>query len=311
MSDTHENCLRARLERLEREYDCLKRRAVRAKQVAVLLVAGSLSVLLCGNVSPDNGKLVEAQQFVLRDGEGRLGGRFEMNEKDGASLRLYDRGERSRLWLRVKPTGEADVALADQNARLRFLVSMSDDNSAKLTFLAPDGTGPRLRISSEPEPKIVFSDKEGKDRLFLVLSAEGDPTMGFVGKSGKVQVGLDVNKDGEPGLSLAGKDGKCRLMIMVNEKSLPQLTEFDQDSKVRLGLSINMDGAAVLNLMDNEDRIRLQSAVHADGASTLTQLDKDEKIRIQSTLQPDGAPSLTLWGKDGAAVFRAPTGAVS
>jgi len=113
-----------RLEKLERQ----NRRLKQAGAVALIIAA---AVLLMGQVSQN--RTVEANEFVLKNSNGDVRGRWFMLDDDWPQLRLFDGNGKRRVSLDVIPFGP-QLIFHDQNEVARITLDSMDGRDE--TFLS-------------------------------------------------------------------------------------------------------------------------------------------------------------------------------
>ncbi|MBI4183756.1 MAG: hypothetical protein HY521_07140 [Proteobacteria bacterium] len=176
-----------RLENLERELSCAKRRSRRLLTGAALCLGIGLAAyaLVPGPGLAQRGagapKEVRAGAFVLVDDNGMARAALFV-VKDGPKLGLYDENDKPRAMLSVSKDGPT-LGLYDENDKPR----------AGLTV-------------TEVGPTLVLNDKNGEPRAGLAVTEVG-PGLVLNDENGKPRATLGVSKDG-PGLALFDKTNK-------------------------------------------------------------------------------------------------------
>jgi len=165
MGDATLQNLAARLSRLERQNRWLK-----IGGLAALAAVGGL--LLIGATAPP--KVVEAQQFVLRDENGATAATLTAMQ-DGPKLILYGAGEKICAALSVTKDG-ANLQLADAQGDRRALLGVAADGPG-LVLLDPDDK-PRVTLANTKlGPGMVIVDAKGQP-IFAAPSAVRAETLG-------------------------------------------------------------------------------------------------------------------------------------
>ena len=147
-----------RLEKLERQNRHMKQMGV----VVLILVA---AVLLMGQASPP--RTVEANEFILRDGNGRVRGRLAMTP-DGPHFALIDMFE---------------------NEVVAF--NVIDDLETRLTLRGSVGYRSSISLSNSVRgPHLSMADVGGRNRVLLSIGYEG-PELAFLDLAGNHALSLE------------------------------------------------------------------------------------------------------------------------
>jgi hypothetical protein len=162
-----------RIERLERQNRWIKRMGtVAVLSVAVLLVSGQAKV--------DTKKIVEANEFVLKDTNGavraRLGMGLVFTMKNGPSLVLYDGdGVQQRVWVATSE-GQAQINLTSSGPLTSFTTSSMwagvPEKDRNGTAHLGDGSG------------VAITGPAGVVRMSLDGPLVGGPQIGLQDKQG-------------------------------------------------------------------------------------------------------------------------------
>jgi len=124
-----------RLERVERENRRMKRAGA-----AVLLLAGA--ALLAGQAAPKGRTTIEAQEIVLRDGDGKARLKLTASEH-GGQIGFFDAAEKPRIGIGAMDIGP-NLTMYDENRKARILL----------------GSGSTQTID---HPGLVIWDADGKE----------------------------------------------------------------------------------------------------------------------------------------------------
>jgi hypothetical protein len=149
ISDPHD--LAQRVEKLEKA-----NRRLKLAGVLALTLVGCL--LLLGVASPK--RTVSAQEFILRDANGKVQAVLGMRENDPM------------------------LGFSDANGKVRLMLTLSEGMPG-LGFLDANGKARALLGVSAVGPKLVFRDANGQTRAALGMSAEG-PKLVFRDANGKL-----------------------------------------------------------------------------------------------------------------------------
>jgi hypothetical protein len=122
-----------RLESLERENRRLKRAG------AVALAAITALVLMAQATPAGVAKLVEAEQFVLRNSSGDTRAVLAVGPDGSVGLGLSDEAGTARAWLSLGPQGSPSFALFDRASRPRATLRLWPDGVPRLALNDQDG----------------------------------------------------------------------------------------------------------------------------------------------------------------------------
>jgi hypothetical protein len=152
---------------------------------------------------------VQAEQFVMVDGDGTKRATLQVTTSGVAALAMYDAQGHDCAELRVAKDGRASVAFFDQNGSRR--VAMSEDPSrAGMAIYATNGRQlATLSAAANNETSLALYDPDtGRARAGLGLSTSGAPALVMFDENGRDRAELHVRKSGNPGLALADESGK-------------------------------------------------------------------------------------------------------
>jgi len=170
----------ARLEKVERQ-----NRRLRGAGIAVLVLAAA--GLLMGQALPRQ-RTVEAEEFLLRDANGRI----------RASLSVFD--------------GDPGLSLIDQAGKLRAGLSLVDGDP--LLNLKDEAGKSRASLSVfDGTPGLEFRDQAGKPRAKL-WAVDGWPSLSFRDHAGNPRIVLDAS-DTVSSLWLGGQASEGTAMLLA------------------------------------------------------------------------------------------------
>lgn len=195
------NNVRQRLEGVERENRRLKR-------VGAAMVATITAVILMGQVtSPKVPAVVEAEQFVLRDGRGKA--RAWLNMSDGSvSFALADKDEKTRTLLYVRDDGTHGLILATHDGQTRVEVKVGVSGVPTLSLVDNDGNRIGMFVLSDGKPALGLVDQTERLRASLGLETDGRVRLMLTDRNATERAELTVLPDGTPRLSLVGHTGR-------------------------------------------------------------------------------------------------------
>ena len=162
---TQDTDLRSVLERLTR-VEAQNRRLRRAGIVAGIAVG---LALLVGQARPRSrtgaDKAVEAQAFVLRDGQGRERAWLGVWE-DSPRLMMYDKQRNLRLGLRVGEDGAPAVILSGPGMKTRAWLRLHADGAVSLALRDRQGqTRAALGVEKNGVAKLKLFDANGREQF--------------------------------------------------------------------------------------------------------------------------------------------------
>jgi hypothetical protein len=176
-----EAVLGRRVDALERENERLKRFGTIAMGVGALMLLITTVMLISIRVNAGQvQEVVEANRFVLRDGDGHIRALIGVNQDNSSRLVLQDRDGRERLRLTLLADGSPGVSFTDREGKSRAVLGLLPDETATL----------------------VFADRWGKTRAVLGLSPDESSTLVFADRNGETRVGVGVEADGSAGVTL-------------------------------------------------------------------------------------------------------------
>ena len=155
-------------------------------------------------------KVVEAEELVIRDSQGRVSISITSDLDGNPAIQLLDRNGTKRLELRVQgestsreqPAPQAQIMLLDSNGKTRASM-MADDSFANVHLRDKDGN-----------TAILLSIVDTKDFRF-------GPDLWLEGQRGKVLLKQDLN--GLPHLVLEDQAGYPRIHLTVDEHGQPHV----------------------------------------------------------------------------------------
>lgn len=217
--------LEAVVERLEKA-----ERQLRWGQVAGLVVLLLLAAGLMMGQARSNGRTVEAEKFVLLDGDGKQRAVLSEGER-GVVLALSDRDGTTRVRLYVNEQGTAGVSVRDAEGMSSAGLLVFKDGSPTMSFVYDGGLRASLRLGPDGAPTLALHGKEHRVDATLAVSRSGSPWLILRGKQ-KVWVVLSVSKEGVACLNLTGKDGEYGAVLRVESDGSPGLTLYGTDKEV-------------------------------------------------------------------------------
>lgn len=176
------------LERLRcREIDCerLGQDARRWKRLATGLF-GLLSVGLLGAAAATSRTTLEANEFVLRDDQGRMRAALAIRPDGTPGLGFFDEHGRVRLSCELGPRGVPGVQLLDDTGALRAAMAIRPDETPGLGLFGPNG-GIRASMDVGPDGTsgVNIYDVSGALRTAIAIRPDGTPGVGIFDELGQ------------------------------------------------------------------------------------------------------------------------------
>jgi hypothetical protein len=136
--DQSTGALIERLSRLESQQAKLLRsnKHLRMMTGAMLLLCGALFTMAQTSTVTDT---VEAQQFLLRDGTGKLRGSMGVLSDGAVGLNFSDPNGRTRITVDLASNGTPGVDLYDQDGKVRATMALGDAGQPGLGLYGPNG----------------------------------------------------------------------------------------------------------------------------------------------------------------------------
>jgi len=208
----------------------LERQNRRMKQAGTIILILAAAVVLMRQAPTT--RTVEANEFVLRDANGRMRAMLKADE-DLAGLSFFDANEKPRVSLSVD--GEtAILAFADANENLRAGLSVHEGMAAALAFYDANGKVQAGLVVSGGDSVLTVSDNEGFQTVIGTADFETSKTtaasVSLLGTDKKPQAILSLTDFG-PGLILREGNGEATTILVV-EPGSPSLSMKDEDGKV-------------------------------------------------------------------------------
>jgi hypothetical protein len=155
--------LMERLSRLELQQTKLQRsnKHLRMMTGAMVLLCGALFTMAETNSAVP--ETLEAQQFLLRDGSGKLRGAMGVLSGGAVGLNLSDSNGRTRVTVDLASNGTPGVDLYDQDGKERATMALGDAGQPGLGLYGPDGhLRTSLDVPAAKTPGLAFYDDNGK-----------------------------------------------------------------------------------------------------------------------------------------------------
>ena len=153
------------MESLTQRLDRLEREKRRLKRMGVAVAVGIAAAVLMGQARPA-GKVIEAEQFILRDASGTMRADLSAGAESGVGLFLFDRRGGARAGLMVEADGTPKLFLFDKNSMAAAWLSVVEGTPA-LQLKGSDGVDRAWLEVTGNAPRLVFRDEGKRQRLVL------------------------------------------------------------------------------------------------------------------------------------------------
>ena len=176
----------------------LEEQNLRFKRAAAVLGTAAACLLLMGQSQPD-GRVIEAQKFMIRDDNGTARAALMMGAK-GPALAMYDGEGRVRAALSVLQEGPS-FGLANDHGDLQAALALT---STGPSLILDDANG-KLRAGltlSQPRVELTLYGPNGKRQSIFGGTADGSSLI-LNDSSGKPQAELTAKVDGSARQSMA------------------------------------------------------------------------------------------------------------
>ena len=182
--------------------------------------------------APPEGKVVEADAFVLRDRQAPI--RAILRQREGSvGLALSDGEGQGRAWLGVREDGCSFLCFVDRNQAIRLSLNLTDADGPEIQ-IADENQVPRAKLHIPPRghPILTLLDEAANPRVFLTLHPDGEPNLSFVAADATPVAGLKVTDDGSPMLILTHPDGTPMATIQRSDDGTGEIQLSDPDGDV-------------------------------------------------------------------------------
>jgi len=219
-----------RMDRLERENR-------RFKWIGVLVLVGIAALMMMGQAKPSEvAKVIEAEQFVLRDKNGKERG-FLGVEKGVSGLTLYGKNKMLKATLAASEEGVGLLFSDNNGAGIGLSLEGGEaglhgfDSNRKMRFaLAVSVSGSVIQlIGKDEKPIITLGELNGEAVLGLVSGPEAKPFLSFRARDGSERMTLRLSK-GDPMITFTDKYGTKRATMGL-VKGTPIVGFWDEQGK--------------------------------------------------------------------------------
>lgn len=165
----------SRLASLEQDYNRMKRR-LRLLQFIGTVTLIVISVTAMAGALFRESKVIEADQFIIRDDRGTIRISLSITEDGEPLLEFLDARQNVRMSLGETKNGTPGIAIYDESYTKRSGYGMMDDGTAALGFL----------------------NKDGDYRMGLGVRANGYASLDFRDESGLTWGEIGISQDNHP-----------------------------------------------------------------------------------------------------------------
>lgn len=188
-----------RLEAVERENRRLRRLSgVLLAGLAILLGLTASLLAVYARQAGATADVVQAQRFVLRDGDGLIRAVLGVQPDGSTRFALQDRDGRPRLQLTLLGDGSPGIALKDRDGRNRAVLALPPDDMAQIVFADREGYNrASLGLSVDHGSTLMLADPTGEPRAFLAVGVDGTPSLLLYERGAGSTVGAAGSRQGE------------------------------------------------------------------------------------------------------------------
>lgn len=182
----------------------LEKQVRRMRLTAVTAIIVGSTCFLLGQAAPTTG-VVEAKDFILRDTEGKLRGRFFMDDQTGGpALKLYDEHIPQQM-LQIRTVG----GIAMDRDRLAIPRSTFGliGNRPYLQLADPEGRQTASISIRETGPQVLLYDENEKGGIELLFLKGRGPALTLMDADQNIRARVEVDKT-EPFLKVTGSRGQ-------------------------------------------------------------------------------------------------------
>ncbi|HEV3165760.1 MAG TPA: hypothetical protein VGZ22_17155, partial [Isosphaeraceae bacterium] len=153
--------------------------------------------------------------------------------------------------LRVNLLAERVGQLESENRRWRRGGLLALVGAAVVMIGGSNNAQIPKEVSAE---RLSVRDKNGKERIIMVVNGNDAPVMGFLDATGKELMDFNLDPSGIPIMSMRDINNVIRMVLKVGANGVPELALIDKDGKSRLILVSRTDGAPVVGLFDKDEK---------------------------------------------------------
>ena len=147
------------------------------------------------------------------------------------SLVVKDKAGNPRISFGTFPDGKPHLAVRDTDGKIRLTITLRNDS-----------------------PLLLFSGKDGTQRVLLTTEPGGTSSLEFIDPRAKTRAALS-----SVGLVLNDKGGNPRAALVTQDDGRSHLVFTDEDAKTRATLSADRDGNPSMSLQDAKGKVIWQA----------------------------------------------------
>jgi len=122
--------------------------------------------------------VLEAREFLLRDGNGAVRGTWGTTSNGAMRLTLQTPGSKAGLSLASLPDGASGITIRDSAGRSRAVLGLLPDQTVSMLFADENGTTRTvLSLVRGGSSTLVFADRSGSAKVGMGVDARGQSTM--------------------------------------------------------------------------------------------------------------------------------------
>ncbi len=167
-------------------------------------------------------KVVEAEQFMLRNKAGQLVGMFASDEKGGL-FQLWGTPKGS-FRVNIGADGDRGVTfcLHGPGDRIRLQLGAGEDHGPFLGLSDSDGhVRIQLSLFKDGLPVILLNDRDQNCRMGLHILPDGTPEIVLYDQNGRMGFGLAVSPEGRVYIPLEGAGGEYSAPVPTTQVPEP------------------------------------------------------------------------------------------
>lgn len=128
-------------------------------------------------------KVIEAEQFLLRDKDGKLRGGFCVDDT-GVGQTIVDAEGITRISMGLNDKNGSHISIYDNKEKIRLSFDVSEEGRAGITVYGKNRENPMIDLSIQPDGAVVqtFIDNDNKPRIGLVVDPEGEANISLLDK---------------------------------------------------------------------------------------------------------------------------------
>jgi hypothetical protein len=213
-------------------------------KITTVLLFAALFIVVFGGAKRSAEKVIDAQEFQLRDANGKLLAFLGCDPVNGIpSLQLFD----------PQPGG--------------VVRSVFSTDSISFNGKVKKGTSTRLEIGmvEDNQAALRIRDDQGKHRFDCGVAANNDPYFILRDREEKVRASITINDDDVPVISLQDAQEKGRMVLGMRDDGSPTLSLNRLTDRVSLGIDGGNNRPAGISLIDQNGRDLVVIKVEPNG----------------------------------------------